>query len=448
MRKRSAKERGTSRRRDHPAPRTRSPPRQLVAHARRAGRRSRVSGAAAQRVPFPGRGRLRSGRPAYVLEADGRVDGARRHHRLHPPTHGKDRPLRPAARGGHSGPAAVLRNVDDARRDGDRTPRREPRGAANQSRGQPAPPRQSRRHGHFCAGGDPESVRSRPVARADASGRDSPVARFSLGPRVGADRTAGLSRDAGSASSPNRSRRPRLEGSCRSFCRAIRLRGGTSGILSAARTRARVPAWHSASSSTRSCASIKPTSFSRSTPIFSAAGAGSLTYARDFSARRRPELAARMNRLYALESMPTSTGARADHRLPLRPSEVETVARQIAAAIGVAGAAAGGPPLSGRAAELAPAWIAAVAKDLQAHKGHEPRGRGRQPAASGACPRPCDERCARQHRPQHRVHESRRSRAGRTGPVASRSRTRYERRPGGRPDRRRAETPSTPRRPI
>jgi molybdopterin-containing oxidoreductase family iron-sulfur binding subunit len=76
-----------------------------------------------------------------------------------------------------------------------------------------------------------------------------------------------------------------------------------------------------------------------------------------------------MNRLYVLESMPTSTGARADHRFPLRPSEVETVARQIAAAIGVAGAAAGGPPLSARAAELAPAWIAAVAKDLQAHKG-------------------------------------------------------------------------------
>ncbi len=99
------------------------------------------------------------------------------------------------------------------------------------------------------------------------------------------------------------------------------------------------------------------------------AGAGSLAYARAFAARRRPEQGARMNRLYALESMPTSTGARADHRLSLRPSEVETLARQIAAAVGVGGAAAGGPPLSGRVAELAPAWIAAVARDLQAHKG-------------------------------------------------------------------------------
>ena len=55
---------------------------------------------------------------------------------------------------------------------------------------------------------------------------------------------------------------------------------------------------------------------------FLGGGAGSLKYARDFSARRRPELAERMNRLYALESMPTSTGARADHRFPVRPSEV------------------------------------------------------------------------------------------------------------------------------
>ena len=45
------------------------------------------------------------------------------------------------------------------------------------------------------------------------------------------------------------------------------------------------------------------------------------------------------------------------------------MARQIAAAVGVAGAASGGPPLSARAAARAPAWIAAVAKDLQAHKG-------------------------------------------------------------------------------
>src|SRR5438105_15229913 len=44
-----------------------------------------------------------------------------------------------------------------------------------------------------------------------------------------------------------------------------------------------------------------------------ACGPGSLRYARDLAARRRPEQADRMNRLYAIESTPTSTGARADH---------------------------------------------------------------------------------------------------------------------------------------
>jgi len=96
-------------------------------------------------------------------------------------------------------------------------------------------------------------------------------------------------------------------------------------------------------------------------------GPGSLRYGRDFAARRRPEQADRMNRLYAIESMPTSTGARADHRLPARPSEIEAVARLIAAALGVSGASAGsgGPGGSDKTAK----FIAAVAKDLQAHRG-------------------------------------------------------------------------------
>ncbi|MEO8257660.1 MAG: TAT-variant-translocated molybdopterin oxidoreductase [Acidobacteriota bacterium] len=97
---------------------------------------------------------------------------------------------------------------------------------------------------------------------------------------------------------------------------------------------------------------------------FLASGPGALRYARDFSARRRPENADRMNRLYALESMPAATGAKADHRLPIRPSEVAAVARAIAAAAGVRAAAG--------AAAASPAhqkWIAAVAKDLLAHRG-------------------------------------------------------------------------------
>jgi molybdopterin-containing oxidoreductase family iron-sulfur binding subunit len=104
---------------------------------------------------------------------------------------------------------------------------------------------------------------------------------------------------------------------------------------------------------------------------FLGCGPGSLRYAKDFSARRRPEQADRMNRLYAIESMPSSTGARADHRLPLKPSAIERAARDIAAAIGAGGSSVSGSPTEARSAKVGGAdrFIAAVAKDLQAHRG-------------------------------------------------------------------------------
>jgi molybdopterin-containing oxidoreductase family iron-sulfur binding subunit len=92
-------------------------------------------------------------------------------------------------------------------------------------------------------------------------------------------------------------------------------------------------------------------------------GAGSLRHAREFAGRRRPEQADRMNRLYAIETMPSSTGSRADHRLPLKPSDVVAAARAIADRVS---ARAPG------AATLMPAavtFVDAVAKDLLAHRG-------------------------------------------------------------------------------
>ena len=109
---------------------------------------------------------------------------------------------------------------------------------------------------------------------------------------------------------------------------------------------------------------------------FLGCGPGSLRYARDFAARRRPQQADRMNRLYAVESMPSSTGARADHRLPMKPSEVGEVARAIASAVQAGGAGqAGGPEASRR-------FVAAVAKDLLAHRGRSlvVAGDGQPPA--------------------------------------------------------------------
>src|SRR5215470_1507342 len=66
---------------------------------------------------------------------------------------------------------------------------------------------------------------------------------------------------------------------------------------------------------------------------FLTCGPGSVRYTRDFASRRSAP--ATMNRLYAVESCPTNTGAAADHRLRLRPSEIEAFARAVATGLGV-----------------------------------------------------------------------------------------------------------------
>ena len=86
---------------------------------------------------------------------------------------------------------------------------------------------------------------------------------------------------------------------------------------------------------------------------------GSARYTRDFAARRNPD--AKMNRLYVIESTPSSTGMKADHRLPVRALEIENLAHALASAVGVnAGGSVSGEPQK---------FVSAIAKDLQAHKG-------------------------------------------------------------------------------
>jgi MoCo/4Fe-4S cofactor protein with predicted Tat translocation signal len=55
---------------------------------------------------------------------------------------------------------------------------------------------------------------------------------------------------------------------------------------------------------------------------------GSTRYIRDFAKRRNPESGG-MSRLYVVESTPSSTGARADHRLPVRATGIESFARAL-----------------------------------------------------------------------------------------------------------------------
>ncbi|MGA9689693.1 MAG: TAT-variant-translocated molybdopterin oxidoreductase [Candidatus Sulfotelmatobacter sp.] len=55
---------------------------------------------------------------------------------------------------------------------------------------------------------------------------------------------------------------------------------------------------------------------------------GNVRYIRDFAKRRNPD--GNMNRLYVIESTPTTTGAKADHRLAVKGSMIEAFARVLA----------------------------------------------------------------------------------------------------------------------
>ena len=100
---------------------------------------------------------------------------------------------------------------------------------------------------------------------------------------------------------------------------------------------------------------------------FLTCGPASVRYTRDFADRRRvTDDKKDMNRLYAIESTPSLTGGKADHRLPLKASEIEGFAGALASAVGAGGASAAAASFSNANAQK---WVTAVAKDLQAHHG-------------------------------------------------------------------------------
>jgi MoCo/4Fe-4S cofactor protein with predicted Tat translocation signal len=83
-------------------------------------------------------------------------------------------------------------------------------------------------------------------------------------------------------------------------------------------------------------------------------GSDMLTNARAFAKRRNP---GSMNRLYVIESMPSLTGAAADHRFALSPAAIPPLIEQIRSI------------LSGAIPSDAPRWLAPMVRDLQAHAG-------------------------------------------------------------------------------
>ncbi|MDQ4077591.1 MAG: TAT-variant-translocated molybdopterin oxidoreductase, partial [Chloroflexota bacterium] len=91
---------------------------------------------------------------------------------------------------------------------------------------------------------------------------------------------------------------------------------------------------------------------------------GHLRYAREFIARRKVRVEeAEMSRLYVVESMMTNTGAMADHRLPLGPTQIEAFTRALAAAVGVE---AGPVP---ETFHFDSQWFATLVRDLQQNRG-------------------------------------------------------------------------------
>ncbi len=93
--------------------------------------------------------------------------------------------------------------------------------------------------------------------------------------------------------------------------------------------------------------------------IFSAFNVG---YIKDFTKQRvYSEAKKDICRLYAIETTITLTGAKADHRLAVKPSEMPEIAKVVAAAIGVSGASS----TYTQNAE----WINTMARDLMAFRG-------------------------------------------------------------------------------
>jgi len=82
---------------------------------------------------------------------------------------------------------------------------------------------------------------------------------------------------------------------------------------------------------------------------------GMTRYARDFASRRDPD-AGNMSRFYAVESTPTSSGAKADHRWPLKASQMQAFLLELLGS-------------KGENLQTASAFAGAIQRDLESHPG-------------------------------------------------------------------------------
>jgi molybdopterin-containing oxidoreductase family iron-sulfur binding subunit len=107
---------------------------------------------------------------------------------------------------------------------------------------------------------------------------------------------------------------------------------------------------------------------------FLSCGPGRERYSHDYTERRRVSGPSPLiSRLYVVESALTPTGSMADHRWAVRSSDIEAVARAIAAALGISGA--------GKGPGWNAPWVSALANDLGAQRGRSLLLAGRDQSA-------------------------------------------------------------------
>ena len=134
-----------------------------------------------------------------------------------------------------------------------------------------------------------------------------------------------------------------------------------------------------------------------------ACGPASVRYAHDFAAGRRVrDGQSTMNRLYAVESTPSITGAMADHRLTLRAQEVADFAYAVARELG--------SPRTRRSRRLDASPTVAPGRRQRSSEatGSQPRHRWRAATASRARLSSCHESYLGQRRHHGVLHRSRR----------------------------------------
>ena len=301
------------------------------------------------------------GAPA-IPEADDCFAHARRRRRVHEAANRRNRSLRQAAGGSGSRSAAVFCQRDSVLRYCKPGFGRKPYGASDQNRREPGASGKPRRHRHLYSSrraGLSNPDRAKTITnRGEITGWGFFLsAAQQAASRQKSRQGAGLRVLTGPATSPSFAQK--------SWPRCWRFSAGEVASVQSNFPRRRAHGRFRCGTSQRADLPLRQgRRHRRARRRFLACGPGSVRYQKDFADRRRvTDEKKEMNRLYSIESTPTLTGMKADHRLALKADRHEGFARQLAPGHLASSA-------SGSAASAPDRQVAvAISKDLQAHRG-------------------------------------------------------------------------------